>query len=209
VPRKQDQKLKVDDRFKGMLSEERFQLNHKVDKYGRKEKNTTKDKLTKFYNIEGDDDEAGGDGEEDEDEDGVEHAKVSKQSAEYDPARGIGVVGSSSEESEDSSDEETVKAARKRMGLGAEPESESESEDDDVDWMDEEEQTNRFAVQGMDWDYVRAVDLLCLLESFKPAAGIVKSVKVYPSEFGTERMAKEDIAGPEAYGTIYLSRTSR
>lgn len=35
-----------------------------------------------------------------------------------------------------------------------------------------------------------------LLSSFKPAGSSVVSVKVYPSDFGLERMAKEDIEGP-------------
>eukprot|EP01134_Creolimax_fragrantissima_P005317 CFRG5317T1 len=186
APRKQDQKLKVDDRFKGMLSEDRFKLNHKVDKYGRKEKHTTKDKLNKFYNIEGSEDES----------DELAGTKI----AEYDPSRGVGIV-SSSEESDSEDDTEALKKARKRMGLATrESDNESESEEEsDVERIDDDDQTTRFAVQGMDWDFVRAVDLLCILESFKPATGIVKSVKVFPSEFGKARMAKEDIAGPNAY----------
>ena len=35
-----------------------------------------------------------------------------------------------------------------------------------------------------------------LFSSFKPQGGIVHSITVYPSDFGLERMAEEDIAGP-------------
>ena len=35
-----------------------------------------------------------------------------------------------------------------------------------------------------------------LFNSFKPQGGIVHSVTIYPSDFGLERMAEEDIAGP-------------
>ena len=35
-----------------------------------------------------------------------------------------------------------------------------------------------------------------LFNSFKPQGGIVHSITVYPSDFGLERMAEEDIAGP-------------
>ena len=35
-----------------------------------------------------------------------------------------------------------------------------------------------------------------LFSSFKPQGGIVHSVTIYPSDFGLERMAQEDIAGP-------------
>ena len=34
-----------------------------------------------------------------------------------------------------------------------------------------------------------------LFNSFKPQGGIVHSITVYPSDFGLERMAEEDIAG--------------
>ena len=35
-----------------------------------------------------------------------------------------------------------------------------------------------------------------LLSSFRPQGGIVKSVAIYPSDFGQERMAAEDVQGP-------------
>lgn len=47
-----------------------------------------------------------------------------------------------------------------------------------------------------DWDHMRAVDLLVLMESFKPLEGGIKNVKVYPSDFGLQRMAEEEKCGP-------------
>lgn len=47
-----------------------------------------------------------------------------------------------------------------------------------------------------DWDHMRAVDLLVLMESFKPLEGGIKNVKVYPSDFGLQRMAEEEKYGP-------------
>ena len=40
------------------------------------------------------------------------------------------------------------------------------------------EPTHRLAACNMDWDRMRAVDLLMLFNSFKPEMGIVKSVTV-------------------------------
>jgi len=56
--------------------------------------------------------------------------------------------------------------------------------------------TRRFAVVEMDWDRIRAVDLLKLFSSFTPRGSTVVSVKIIPSEFGKERMAQEEVSGP-------------
>ena len=51
----------------------------------------------------------------------------------------------------------------------------------------------------MDWDKIKAVDLLALFQSFKPKNGSVLSVRIYPSQFGKERMAEEDRIGPQRF----------
>ena len=60
--------------------------------------------------------------------------------------------------------------------------------------------TRRFAVLSMDWDKIKAVDLLALFQSFAPSGGAVLSVAIYPSEYGKERMVREDRFGPQAFG---------
>jgi len=58
------------------------------------------------------------------------------------------------------------------------------------------DETKRIAVVGLDWDQLRAVDILVLLRSFCPSNGQVTTVSVYPSEFGKERMKDEAVQGP-------------
>lgn len=174
-----------------MLDDKDFSRNAAVDRYGRKlAKDDTKKQLKKFYRLEDDDED-----DEDEDDDKIsvddddEVQKELKRVEErpYDPARDGGFTDSSSEES--SSDDED--------------ESEAENEEEEVDFPDKQqvnvplgEVTNRIAVVNLDWDNIRAEDLMACFSSFLPAGGRVLNVTVYPSEFGKERMEKEEIEGP-------------
>ncbi|CAD6222560.1 GSCOCG00001027001-RA-CDS [Cotesia congregata] len=58
------------------------------------------------------------------------------------------------------------------------------------------ETTTRLALCNMDWDRIRAVDIMALVISFLPPGGLVKSVTIYPTEFGLERMKEEELKGP-------------
>ncbi|XP_036605298.1 ESF1 homolog [Trichosurus vulpecula] len=65
-----------------------------------------------------------------------------------------------------------------------------------------DEITRRLAVCNMDWDRLKAKDLLALFNSFKPKGGVIFSVKIYPSEFGKERMKEELVQGPKELQSI-------
>lgn len=84
------------------------------------------------------------------------------------------------------------------------------------------EPTKRVAIVNLDWDNMRAIDLYTvfnsIINSYRPDArtsrgsadplsakkklvvpkGKLLSVRVFPSEFGKERMAKEEVEGPAA-----------
>lgn len=99
--------------------------------------------------------------------------------------------GASSDEdsqSDDATDEDSVEG---RAGV-LDP-STKEAEEDEVEIT--HEASPYLAVCNMDWVQVRAVDLFAILSSFCPP-GSVKRVRVYPSDFGMERMKKEESMGP-------------
>ncbi|KAJ5344894.1 hypothetical protein N7452_002898 [Penicillium brevicompactum] len=186
LPSKRQTHVKLDKRFKHMLDDKDFSRNAAVDRYGRKlSKDDTKEKLKKFYQVDEDD-------EEDEDDEADDDEEVKKElkrvnASSYDPARDGGFESSSSEES--SSEEE---------------EDEAEDDEDEAAQFPDKQQsdvpigevTNRIAVVNLDWDNIRAEDLMTVVSSFLPPSGRVLNVTVYPSEFGRERMEREEAEGP-------------
>jgi hypothetical protein len=103
-----------------------------------------------------------------------------------DYARGEGLVESSDEEIE----------------MEIEEEGEGPWADENIPTGDE---THRFAVVNMDWDHVKAKDLFKLFDGFRPSRGVVKSVAIYPSDFGKERMQLEQRQGPPS--TVFKGQT--
>lgn len=102
-----------------------------------------------------------------------------------DYARGEGQLLSDSSSDEESSDEGTEDEGIEHMW------GELDREAGTTD-----EVTSRLAACNMDWDKIRAVDLMVLFNSFLPAGGLILSVTIYPSEFGLERLKQEEITGP-------------
>ncbi|KAJ2997575.1 pre-rRNA-processing protein esf1 [Globomyces sp. JEL0801] len=86
-------------------------------------------------------------------------------------------------------------------------ESDEEVEADQGPWADEViptgDETKRFACVNLDWDHVKAKDLYKVFDAFKPANGLIKSVGIYTSDFGKERMALEAVQGPPS--TIFAN----
>lgn len=180
LPTKGRVKTKIDERFQRVFEDEDFTATAKLDRYGRKLKSDSKKKaLLDIYEPEKKDKKV--------DDDAIIRRELRRADKNYDPARGGGF--SSSEESEDEEDEEEGGA--------------DVSEPDGINRLGDEqgevevgEITKRIAVVNLDWDNIKAADLMVLFSSFAPPSGRVEKVSIYPSEFGKERMKREDVEGP-------------
>uniref|UniRef100_A0A182J152 Uncharacterized protein n=1 Tax=Anopheles atroparvus TaxID=41427 RepID=A0A182J152_ANOAO len=221
---KSKKKVQIDNRFKAMFEDGRFNERATVDKYGRKLRQTQSDELKKFYELEesdNDDDEkerrereleeramegrlAEGkeesSGESDSGDDGLQLNEEEKKlnvptkvkerlkDLAVDYARGEGVLLTESSSDEDSDEGE---------GSDDEVFIEHVWGELDADAERTEDSTRRLAVCHMDWDRIRAVDIMVMLYSFLPPGSTIKSVTIYPSEFGKERMQEEEKRGPQ------------
>lgn len=199
LPAKKHSTKELDDRFSRLLTDPDFYNKASVDKYGRKiSKEAGKKEIARLYNAKLEEDSSE---DEDEDEDlNTEGARkmdrqVKREMAKVD-IRGNGpAVDSSSDES--SSDEEDE---------DMEVEDEAEVAQAGADVPDGEVSA-RLAAVNMDWDNIRARDIFAVAESFLPPGGSIRSVVIYPSEFGLERMQREEIEGPPR--EIFASSSSK
>lgn len=200
LPSRKQAQTAVDARFKALFTDQGFRKKASVDRYGRKLKpDAGKRELEKRFRLEDEDEE------------------VPKVKAKARPkAQERQVVGSSdeSEDGEDEQEEAVTVRDRAREGGFSESSSEEESSDEEeesdeeVELADEtagHEQTEdvpmgevsrRIAAVNLDWDNIRATDIMAVAQSFVPTAGRIEGVTVYPSEFGRERLEREELEGP-------------
>lgn len=190
LPSRKQAQTAVDPRFKRLFTDDGFQKKASVDRYGRKIKNdSSKKDLQRRFRLE--DEKASkqdvelGSNSDDEDSVAAAEALDDDIDAVRDPARD-GFDGSSSEEEstsdEDSEDEEAL--ADETAG------------NEQAEEVPMGEVSTRIAVVNLDWDNVRAADIMAVAHSFVPTGGKIVSTVVYPSEFGRERMEKEELEGP-------------
>lgn len=174
--------MKIDKRFAHMLRDEEFSSKAKVDRYGRKlPKDAGRKDLERYYRIE-DEEDQGHDGEVDDDEE-VE--------LELNRANDRDVEDSTSSSEESSSDEDDLSDAEEDEIFGFPDEQDGEGEGIPMG-----EPSARLAVVNLDWDNIRAADLMAVFSSFTPANGRILKISIYPSEFGRERMEREEMEGP-------------
>ena len=177
LPSKRHTQVKVDKRFSQVLEDDDFVRKAKVDRYGRPlEAGGERKRLKRRYNFEDEDDEP-----DDEDEVQNELLRVEKL---RDPLR-EGLSGDDSENSS-SSEEEGEDGELPERGLAEQLEGE----------VPMGEVSSRIAVVNLDWDNIRAEDLMAVFSSFLPATGRLLKVSIYQSEFGRERMEREEMEGP-------------
>ncbi|PIA89536.1 Pre-rRNA-processing protein esf1 [Cercospora beticola] len=198
LPSRKEARTSVDPRFKTLFTDQDFRKKATVDRYGRKIKpEAGKKELERLYRLEKkpkkQEREVAGSSEEDSEEESEEEEEL-VTAKKHDPARDGGFDESSSSEEETSDEEEDS--------------DEDEEEDEEAELADatagheqtEEipmgEVTKRIACVNLDWDNIRAADIMAVAQSFLPASGKVESVVIYPSEFGRERLAREEVEGP-------------
>ncbi|KAI0322664.1 hypothetical protein OF83DRAFT_1092299 [Amylostereum chailletii] len=222
-PKKQHSKVVLDDRFKSIFQDDKSKKSNKggrVDKYGRPlSDDHEKDNLRRFYRLENEDPEEPAPGPdyargeillESSDEEDIHEPSDDDQSdggfvaLGHDQSRPINVL-KDSEEAEIDLDEDDFADLDAQAAAYTHTRSEQDPDEDDTP------HTRRLAIVNLDWDHVRATHLYKILDSTlssshtssKPGAkaapvvrGKVISVRVFPSQFGKERMEKEEREGP-------------
>ncbi|KJX94679.1 pre-rRNA-processing protein ESF1 [Zymoseptoria brevis] len=203
LPNKKESRTAVDPRFKTLFTDQEFRKKATVDRYGRKIKpDSNKKDLEKLYRL-----------------DAADQPKAKLKSGKKQDRE---VPGSSEEESgteddvedveaeeDDSEDELVEKRDPMRDGFSeSESEEESEESDSEAELLDDTagvEQTEdvpmgevsrRIAAVNLDWDNIRAADLMAVAASFAPTGGKIENVTIYPSEFGREKLQREETEGP-------------
>lgn len=171
--RKKGFKVKLDDRFSKKDLEVKRKA--KVDRYGRKMRDQEDDKELKDFDKYFE--------KSDEEEEKVEKVTIDRARGEVPSDYVSSSDEFTSSESEVSSEEE----------LESEEESEVELEKAEPSSGDP---SKTLAVVNLDWDNVRSADLMITFSSFLPPDGKITQIAIYPSEFGKERMQREEVEGP-------------
>ena len=197
LPSKNRSKTTIDKRFARMLKDDDFVAGAKVDRYGRKLKSDAKKRaLERMYRQEGEDEDKEDDVEVDDDD--VVRRELEKADSKYDPARGGGFSSSESDSDSDEEDKEEGEADKEEGHEAAEPNPKSSMQRlrDAQSEVETGEVTKRIAIVNLDWDHIKSTDLMALFSSFAPKGGKIERVSIYPSEFGKERMQREELEGP-------------
>ncbi|VVC41219.1 NUC153 [Cinara cedri] len=202
---KGERKVKIDKRFQSIFNDKQFKVKYTIDKRGRPLHTSTTEDFKKFYHLSDEEKDDVTNSEQNssddiieetdkqlftDDEDNDEKNIISKEinchlKDTIDYARGNGVLLSDSSSDDDTSTDEE-KEENVEHGWG-----ELDKDADNI-----EEATFRLALCNMDWDRIQATDLMILFNSFLPTDGFIKTITIYPSEFGMKRMQEEEVTGP-------------
>lgn len=204
LPNRKEARTAVDPRFGGLFKDPEFRKKASVDRYGRKIKPEAGTKeVERLYRL-------------DEGKDEVQSAKSKVKAKKESRTPVLASSGESEDESEKEVDDALVRPRdpARDGGFDASSSSDADSDDSDSDSASESslldataggeqtdpiplgEVTHRIAAVNLDWDNIRASDILAVAASFAPSGGRVERVVVYPSEFGRERLGREETEGP-------------
>lgn len=206
-------KTKADKRIHGMFSDKRFDLGCKVDKRGLPLNHKIPKDHQKFYQQdEGESESCTEDEDSARDNEGSGSVDLSSGiKAERDLSGNDELEKDVDEESEDDAENVPNSSLKKippvdeEGSTSTDTEISDEEQEEEIDhhWQELDADapraaniTRRLAICNMDWDRLRAEDFLVVFNSFKPPDGVIHSLKIYPSEFGLERMKKEELHGP-------------
>ncbi|KAH9845176.1 hypothetical protein Tdes44962_MAKER06821 [Teratosphaeria destructans] len=195
LPSRKEARTAVDPRFGRLFSDQDFRRKASVDRYGRKIKpEKQKNELERLYRLEQEKpipkpeaverEVVGSSDEGSEEEDGSEEEEAVKK---RDPAREGGFSESDSDEDDSSDDDESDDEAELAEETAGQEQTES---------IPMGEVSRQIAAVNLDWDNIRASDLMAVARSFAPAGGRIERVTIYPSEFGRERLDREELEGP-------------
>ena len=201
--------MEGDERFQAMYTDSRFQVpGDDKDKYGRKiRKQKSNSKTKKQPNTGGMNPSME---KEEVDHSATAKAKKDSATATYNAAEArIAYLTALSRGEIDNSSSSSSDALSDDESFSSDSTGSQEEEEWDVDLAlhsQEDHENNNdlityesspyLAVCNLDWRHVRAVDIFVILSSF--CSNEVKSVKIYKSNFGKERLEKERIYGPPA-----------
>lgn len=198
LPSKKTNRTALDPRFNRLLTSRDFTRKAKVDRYGRKiegEQGWKGLEKQQLYRLDGAEQKPAKRSAEREREVVSSSAEASQDSeggvekaVKRDPARDGGFSDSESSEEESSSEEEE---SADEAALAAETAGQEQQEEIPLG-----EVTTRIAAVNLDWDHIRASDIMAVAQSFIPTSGRIERVSVYPSEFGRERLEREELEGP-------------
>jgi len=224
IPKAQT-KVKIDQRFQSMFTDKKFQVKYTTDKRGRPVKHQSKEDLKRYYELSSEEDSESSESESENSESGrLVRAKNSVKSSEDDSEEEVNEeVDGNTIDVDQKTDKKLTEHVKKKIrnlnidyargeqNLCSESSSDEEETDDEISESEDIEhkwgeldadadQTEapscRLAVCNLDWDRIRAIDLMVLFNSFLPPGGVIHSVAIYPSEFGKKRMKEEEIKGP-------------
>lgn len=178
-------RVKLDSRFSQALKDDDFTRRAKVDRYGRPLRaDAEREKLKRKYDFDEDESGSGESDGTDDDDEVQQELEIINSSRDILREGKYSDFSSSSSSSDGDSDSELDDTEDAELA----PQTRSEVPTGEV--------SSRIAVVNLDWDNIRAQDLMAVFSSFLDGAGKLQHIAIYPSEFGKERLQREETEGP-------------